>query len=191
MFRRRIRKPLSVRGVTRAPEDVGAAVAACTSDVEREFAGTNFDPREVRREIILRLRYTYHLTWEQIGEGLGMTGERARQVTRDVLRGRAANDFAEAFRVTGSPPDSSRPSADQKRQIVTAFYDLMVAVATGSSAIAECYNAFRDVYRGESRTFVDAFHSCRTDADRDRWVTQLLEYLRQEIEPVYWRPQHS
>jgi len=78
-------------------------------------------------------------------------------------------------------------SDDEKRQIVVRFRDLQHAIATNAADLHARYEAFSQVYRGDSRTFVDAFSLCRTSADRDRWVTQVNAYLYDEIGPQVLR----
>jgi hypothetical protein len=78
-------------------------------------------------------------------------------------------------------------SDDEKRQVVVRFRDLQHAIATNAADVHARYEAFSQVYRGDSRTFVDAFSLCRTSTDRDRWVTQLNAYLYDEIGPQFWR----
>jgi hypothetical protein len=78
-------------------------------------------------------------------------------------------------------------SDDEKRQVVVRFRDLQHAIATNAADLHASYEAFSQVYQGDSRAFVDAFPLCRTSADRDRWVTQLNAYLYDEIGPQFWR----
>jgi hypothetical protein len=78
-------------------------------------------------------------------------------------------------------------SDDDKRQIVRRFRDLHHGIAAHSRDVQARYHAFTQVYRGDSRAFVDAFASCRTSADRDRWATQLNAYLYDEIGSPFWR----
>ena len=78
-------------------------------------------------------------------------------------------------------------SDEEKRQVVTRFRDLQTAIAANAPDLQAHYHAFVQVYRGDSRGFVDGFLLCRTLADRDRWVTQLNAYLWDEIGSPFWR----
>jgi hypothetical protein len=88
------------RGATLAPEVVARLVASCVDEVEREFVRRG-DASAVRSEVILRLRDRHACTWAQIGNALGITGERARQLHRQETRARARDEFARAFLVRG------------------------------------------------------------------------------------------
>lgn len=105
------RKEPGRRGATQAPELIDRLVTACIEDVEREFAKRGVDPGSVRSEVIVRLRDRHACTWAQIGDALGITGERARQVHRQETRTRARNEFARAFLVR-VPEVPSTPKND-------------------------------------------------------------------------------
>jgi hypothetical protein len=76
---------------------------------------------------------------------------------------------------------------DEKREIVVRFRELQDGIAVNAPDLQARYEQFAGAYRGDSRAFVDAFPSCRTSADRDRWVTQLTAYLYDEIGLRFWR----
>ena len=85
-------------------------MANCIKEVEREFRERSGDSTAVRAEVIVRLRNEHACTWAQIGDALGITGERARQVHRQESRARSRSEFARAFLVrpsdTPSTPDT-------------------------------------------------------------------------------------
>ena len=74
-------------------------------------------------------------------------------------------------------------TAHEKAAIVARVFELQLVLAMRSTAYRGQYKQFRAVYRGDSRAFVDAFNTCRTDEDRERWLNQLAIYSRDEIEP--------
>jgi hypothetical protein len=72
-----------------------------------------------------------------------------------------------------------------KRNVAALFLELKSAIHRGDPNIAEKYAAFRAVYDGGSRRYVDSFEKAH---DKSLWVGQLELYLSEEIEPQFWNP---
>ena len=72
---------------------------------------------------------------------------------------------------------------DEHRAIVRAFTALQVAIQDNAADVQAKYERLRDVYRGESPGYVDAFPGV---GDRPVWLRQLRMYLAEEIEGQFW-----
>jgi len=173
------------RAATQGPELIEKWLDECVAAAAREDPAPRSDTGTFRTAVILCLRDKYACTWAQIGEALGITGERARQLHRQEARARTRDNFARAFLVRRKDATTESLTNEQKRRIIRRFYDLLLAIGTGSPT-GERYEAFRVAYRGDSRAFVDAFDQCHTDRDREQWVNRLAVYLQDEIEPRFW-----
>ena len=76
-------------------------------------------------------------------------------------------------------------SPADKRRVAAKFLELKRAIQTNDPDTAAKYSAFRAVYAGDSRGYVDSFEKAH---DKTLWAGQLELYLSEEIEPQFWNP---